>query len=307
MASTKPATAAGYSANQTLACERALITLLRGLGTVKHSLRLVGGLVPRYLTPEMPPAVPAHAGTTDVDIVLNLQVLADGDAYKSLADQLKAQGFERALNEQGRPTGWRWQRQVAKNEYVVIEFLRDANEKLAAGKVGSVVGESISALAIKHVGIVHDWYAECEITADLLDGAGNTTEIIRFADASAFIVLKALAYDDRHENKDAADLVHVMRYAGPLEAVAAQFIEKITSGQHKEAIEAALDALKRRFCDTKDVEGYLRDGPIAAARFVHSVEPQFDEQRVLEQRNVSGMISAFLDLVAKGDEQHRPS
>jgi predicted nucleotidyltransferase len=300
MATTKPTTAAGYSADQTLACERALISLLRGLGTIKHSLRLVGGLVPRYLTPEMPPAVPAHAGTSDVDIVLNLQLLADGDAYRSLADQLKAQGFERAVNHQGRPTGWRWQRQVAKNEYVVIEFLRDADEKLAPGKVGSVEGESISALAIKHVGIVHDWYAEREITAELPDGAGNTTETVRFADVTAFIVLKALAYDDRHENKDAADLVHVMRYAGTLEAVAAQFIERIASGKYWEATDAALDVLKRRFCDTKDIEGYLRDGPIAAARFLHTDLPQFEEQRVLEQRNVSGLIAAFIDLVAEG-------
>jgi hypothetical protein len=79
MVSNKPQTADGYDPEHTLACERALVTLLRGFGTLKETLRLVGALVPRYLTPESPPEVPAHAGTSDVDIVLNLQVLANDD------------------------------------------------------------------------------------------------------------------------------------------------------------------------------------------------------------------------------------
>lgn len=62
MATAKPKTASGYDAGYTLSCERALVTLLRGFGTLKGSLRLVGGLVPRYLTPERPPDVPAHGG-----------------------------------------------------------------------------------------------------------------------------------------------------------------------------------------------------------------------------------------------------
>lgn len=130
MATTKPTTADGYDADHTLACERALVTLLRGFGTLKHTLRLVGGLVPRYLTPERPPDVPAHAGTTDVDIVLNLQVLADDEAYKSLAKQLKDRGFSRYVNEEGKASSWRWQRQVSEHEYVLIEFLRDASEEI---------------------------------------------------------------------------------------------------------------------------------------------------------------------------------
>ncbi len=38
---------------------------------------LVGGLTPRYLVAARPPEVPAHAGTLDVDIVIDLQILAD--------------------------------------------------------------------------------------------------------------------------------------------------------------------------------------------------------------------------------------
>lgn len=65
----KPKTAAGYSAEQTDTCEQVLVTLLGAFGTLKSTLRLVGGLVPRYLTPQSPPDVPPHFGTSDVDIV----------------------------------------------------------------------------------------------------------------------------------------------------------------------------------------------------------------------------------------------
>jgi hypothetical protein len=180
---------------------------------------------------------------------------------------------------------------------VLIEFLRDASEELPGGKVAAVDGEGISALAIKHAGIVHGWFAEKEITAELLDGGGKATETVRFADVVAFLVLKALAFEDRAENKDAADLVHVMRYAGPLEWVAQQLIDRRKAGQHADAIDGALDALRRRFCDGENVEGHERDGPVACAIFMHGPDVDVSERRVLEQRNVSGMVTEFLRLV----------
>ncbi len=62
MAGVKPATAAGYSADVTEACERTLLTLIGAFGSLGETLRLVGGLVPRYLTPAAPPAELVPAG-----------------------------------------------------------------------------------------------------------------------------------------------------------------------------------------------------------------------------------------------------
>jgi hypothetical protein len=81
----KPATLDGYSDQYTLDCERVLVTLLRGLGPWKDSVCLIGGLTPRYLVAARPPAVPPHAGTMDVDIVIDLQILADTQAYQTLS------------------------------------------------------------------------------------------------------------------------------------------------------------------------------------------------------------------------------
>ncbi|MBA9902471.1 MULTISPECIES: hypothetical protein [Burkholderia] len=288
----KPANAIGYDADVTAACERTLLTLLGAFGSLKNTLRLVGGLVPRYLTPEAPPDVPAHAGTSDVDVVLNIQVIAQGDGYAALADQLAARRFERHVNpENGKPSSWRWQRRVNEHMFVLVEFLRDAGDA-QPGKPVNVDGERVSALAVKYAGIVHEWFQEREITGKLLDGGGISTELVRFADVPAFVILKALALDDRMENKDAADLIHVLRYAGKIDEVAEQFVQRALSQTHPGAIEAGLSALHRRFCDDEHGEGYEKVGSVGYAKFHYQAD---DDALVRDQRFASGLVQALLD------------
>ena len=244
---------------------------------------------------------PHMEGTSDVDIVLNLHVLSDDRVYKKLARQLKDRGFKRYVDSDGKGHNWRWVRTISEYEHVMIEFLRDSAEELGGGTLAAVEGEGISALAIDHLGIVQDWYLEKEIHADLLDGKGIATETVRFADLPAFIALKAFAFDDRAENKDAADLVHVMRYAGPIEQVARQFVDRYCEGKHLEVLDKAFDVLHRRFCDGTGIEGYLRDGPVACALFMYDPNDQdVEEMRIREQRDVSAMVTQFLRMVRKG-------
>ncbi|MDR2316714.1 MAG: hypothetical protein LBF06_10030 [Pseudomonas sp.] len=285
----KPRTAAGYDQDVTSACERTLLTLLSAFGNLKETLRLVGGLVPRYLTPAAPPEVPQHAGTSDVDIVLNLEVLAAGNEYASLAEQLKARGFTRWV-EDGKPASWRWRRKVDEHVEVVVELLRDAGDE-EPGRTISVDGEKVSALTIKHARIVHDWYREKEISAQLLDGDGVSVDIVRFADVPAFVILKALALDQRQERKDAADLIHVIRYSGSVEEVAALFVERIRSSLYPEAIEDGLAALARRFGDDRHSEGFEKVGAVAYARFYGAED---EDELVGRQRFAAGLIQHLL-------------
>lgn len=286
----KPSTAAGYSIDVTSACERTLVTLLSAFGTLKETLRLVGGLVPRYLTPEKPPEVPPHAGTSDVDIVLNLEVLAADNEYDSLSRQLKARGFSR-LVENGVAISWRWKLQVDERTFVVVELLRDAGTD-QPGRAISVSDENVSALTIKHARIVHDWYREQTIAAELLDGGGMSVDQIRFADVPSFTILKALACDQRRENKDAADLIHVLRYAGSIPEVAAMFVHRIRGNTHPEALKDGFAALKRRFCDDEYAEGFQKTGSVAFARF-QGLDDEDDQIR--EQRFAAGLVQAILN------------
>ena len=110
----KPPTITGYSTAQTLDCERILITLLRGLrrrSQIPFWL-CVGGTTrgratqpSSTLVPAKPPAVEPHAGTVDVDTVIELQILADTDGYHTLEENLRRMGFERATNDSGQSPG----------------------------------------------------------------------------------------------------------------------------------------------------------------------------------------------------------
>lgn len=194
----KPKHAGGYTAAHAVLCERTLITLLRGLGPWKSGVYLVGGLVPRYLIPRLPDSsLPPHAGTTDVDIVLDLAVLAEVEAYRKLEQNLKAMGFVRGINEEGHTQHHSWRRPVGNGITVVIDLLRDAPVE-EGGEVAPLPGERrLSALKIPGAHLVTQDYVQVELTGELLDERGVATETVRVAGVVAFLVLKALAYDDR--------------------------------------------------------------------------------------------------------------
>ncbi len=281
--------ATSYTPDIAHACEIALVRLLRAFSMYRPHLRLVGGLTPRYLTPAAPPHVPAHVGTTDVDIVLNISVLVHGGHYNSLRKQLKNAGFSRHVNAVGKASAWQWECRVD-GRTIVVEFLQHTDEA-AGGKLAAVEGEQVSACLIPHVGIVEDWYSETTVMVELEDGVSQ--EIIRHADVISFIVLKSLAYDDRAERKDAADLLHVIMYwEKGLDNLVELFAERLQSGKHQAALNTALAALGRRFCSDGKTKGADKDGPGAYVNF-HGMSGS-GEQEMLERRNVSGMIEYLL-------------
>lgn len=299
----KPATLDGYSDQYTVDCERVLVTLLRGLGPWKDSVYLVGGLTPRYLVAARPPVVPAHAGTLDVDVVIDLQILADTEAYRTLEDNLKKMGFERAENEKQQKLSWRWQTRTEHGAMMVLELLADAPD-IAGGKVQPLPTEgTISALNIPHSSIVFDLHQVTEIQAELLGGNGIATERVKHANLVSFTCLKSFAFDQRFERKDAHDLIYCIEHAPDgLNAVAESFRAQRT-GKHGEVVEASLAILRGRFADDEKVEGYRKDGPVAVARFElgEGDEAEQRETRALRQRQASDVIMQLLDRIAQGE------
>ena len=292
----KPTTLDGYDAQHTTDCERVLVTLLRGLGPWKESVFLIGGLTPRYLVPTRPPAVPAHAGTLDVDIVVDLQILADTDAYHTLEENLRRMRFEPCRNDRGQPALWRWQTRTEHGALMVLELLTDAPE-IAGGRVQPLdVGGAISALNIPHSSIVFDLHRVKEIRAELLDGAGIAVERVKHANLVSFTCLKAFAFDQRFERKDAHDLVYCIEHWPEGFDSAAQMFRNSLKGGHGTVIENSLAILRRRFARDPDVEGYRKDGPVAVARFELGEDDEAGqrEARILRQREVSDVIERLL-------------
>lgn len=81
-----------------------------------------------------------------------------------------------------------------------------------------------------------------------------------------------------------------------MEALAADFAGRLASGVHRDALNEAVEALEQRFCGNDHVEGFRRDGAVAAAMFLHGSDAG-EEERILEQRNASALVSEFLRLV----------
>lgn len=288
----KPATLDGYSDKYTLDCERVLVTLLRGLGPWKESVYLVGGLTPRYLVKARPPVVPAHAGTLDVDIVIDLQILADTQAYHTLEENLKKMGFERAENDRQQKLSWRWQTRTEHGALMVLELLADAPD-IAGGKVQPLPTDgTISALNIPHSSIVFDLHQITEIQAELLGGNGVANEKIKHANLVSFTCLKSFAFDQRFERKDAHDLIYCLEHAPEGADAAAEAFRKALEGKHRDVVRTALSILQARFAQVGDTEGYRKDGPVAVAKFEmgESDQPEQREARALRQREVSNVI-----------------
>ena len=292
----KPATFDGYTDQYTVDCERVLVTLLRGLGPWKESVFLVGGLTPRYLVAARPPAVPAHAGTLDVDIVIDLQILADTDAYSTLEDNLRRMTFEPFTNDKGQQSLWRWQTRTEHGALMVVELLADAPE-IAGGKIQPLPTEgTISALNIPHSSIVFDLHQVTEIQGELLNGAGIAVEQIKHANLVSFTCLKAFAFDQRFERKDAHDLVYCIEHAPEDLDSAAEMFRNTLEGVHSAVIRDALAILRNRFVRDDEVEGYRKDGPVAEACFELGEDDETDqrEARMLRQRQVSNVIEHLL-------------
>ena len=296
----KPATFDGYSDQYTVDCERVLVTLLRGLGPWKESVFLVGGLTPRYLVAARPPDVPVHAGTLDVDIVIDLQILADTAGYRTLEENLRAMRFERSMNDRGQRLSWRWQTRTESGALMVVELLADAPE-IAGGRVEPLPTEgNISALNIPHSSIVFEMHQVAEVRAELLGGGGNVVELVRHADLVSFTCLKAFAFDQRFERKDAHDLVYCIAHAEEgLDGAALMFREALEGG-HGAVVRDCLSILRNRFAGDDEVEGYRKDGPIAVARFELGEDDEAEqrETRLLRQREVNSVMEQLLGRIA---------
>ncbi|WP_223879277.1 hypothetical protein [Chitinimonas arctica] len=179
---------------------------------------------------------------------------------------------------------------------MVLEFLTDAPE-IAGGRVQPLPTEgAISAINIPHSSIVFDLYEVAEIKAELLGGDGIAVERIKHADLVSFTCLKAFAFDQRFERKDAHDLVYCLEHAFESTDAMAQKFRQALGGKHREVVKDALDLLRIRFARDANTEGYLKDGPVAVAKFElgEGGEPAQREARILRQREASEVIEQLL-------------
>ena len=270
------------------------MTLLRNIGPYRESIYIIGGLVPRYLIDrDGVEGRQPHVGTTDVDLVLDFELISGVEAYRSLEENLLAADFERGRNDRDNPQQHRWYKRVAEGIRVVVDILCDESA-VEGGKIAGVPGERrLRAIRIPGATLAARDYIEVTIRAELLDGRGVAEAQVRVANIVPFIVLKALAYEDRFEEKDAYDLVYALSYYkdGPTD-VARAFMNPPERWSDEPLLRRAVDILRSRFATDDQHEGYVKDGSVSYARFM--TDPGQPDMDVGNRRNASGAVELFL-------------
>ncbi|TML04138.1 MAG: hypothetical protein E6G36_07155 [Actinobacteria bacterium] len=133
--------------------------------------------------------------------------------------------------------------------------------------------------------MVRDDFVERDIEAERLDGGSLSRVAVRVANVLPYVVLKILAFQDRHENKDAYDLVFTLfNHEGGPRAVGGTCATSPVA--KREQVEEAVRILDERFRDAQ------QDGPSAYALFL--AEPDDEENRARLRQEAVATVRVFL-------------
>lgn len=276
-----------YSPQLTKECKQALALLLSGLGDWAKSVVLIGGLTPELLKAKA--AKPQeYVGTGDVDLVLNLEIIANMEAYSTIEHVLLAKGFQ-PLKKGGK--AWQWVFKAPSGTLIRIDFLADIAGEEASKVIAVPHQGELAVCNIPHSSIVFDHLETVTIEVELPNEGGYIKVDIRYADIVGFTVLKILAFNKRAESKDAHDLIFSLENCGlAIPEIADRFVVAL-QGRHSDVIDRALGLLADSFADEERRAGYEKHGPAAAARFERLMDR---EERILRQRNIAGVVNELL-------------
>jgi len=244
----KPLTATGYAPDDVRLVRSACLSLATYLGTFQDDLVVVGGLVPTLLVPveRLKEDQEAHVGTRDLDLGLSLAIL-DEARYTQLVDHLRQAGFEPDVTNAGGPANHRWKH---RQELVTVDFLIAPTEPGPAASKVRIIEESLSAVLAPGLPLAFRDRVKVALADQTLRGEKASRDIW-VCGPGAFMVMKALAFRGRGEDKDAYDLLYVLRNYG--ESYVAEVAMALKPLLDHEASTAALQILKADFADPASV------------------------------------------------------
>ncbi len=186
-----------------------------------------------------------------------------------------------------------WRKPVGGGITVVVDLLCDADGG-EGGQVAELPGERrLSALKIPGAHHIIRDHIEVELTAALLDERGVATETVRVTNVVPCVVLKALAYEDRFEERDAYDLIYcLMHYGRRPEDVAAQFADRLALWPDEPLLPRAVEILRARFASDERTAGARKDGPISYARFL--ADPGRRDLDARHRQDAAAVVELFL-------------
>ena len=252
----KPATGDGYGGEDLALVRQVCLHLATRLGDLLEDIAVVGGLAPSLLVDQdaLSPSMEPHAGTRDLDLALALPLLST-ERYQALRDRLQGAGFAPDVNREGNPTFQRWV--TTSGRPMQVDFLIPPS--LEEDRGGNLRHIEADLAAVITPGLDLAFLDRRWVTLfDVTPSGEQVTRAIPVCGPGAFTVLKALAFGNRGENKDAYDLFYVWRGVGVQEV--ARRLAPLRPNSH---IDGALDIMNRDFTN------HDGPGPRRAAVFIY--------------------------------------
>ena len=207
----KPSFASDYKKESVELVRRTCLYVATKLGDFIDDLVVVGGLVPSLLIPDdsLPAEEDAHIGTRDLDLGLSLSLL-DKKRYEELTLRLQRAGFKPDENEEGNATMQRWQISPAAGLKVTIDFLIPPSHESDRGGELHHIERDFAAVITPGLRLAFQDRKKVSLEGLTLLGEKASRDMW-VCGPGAFVLLKALAFALRGENKDAYDLFFVVR------------------------------------------------------------------------------------------------
>lgn len=209
----KKPNAADYSPKTVALVRATTLYLATKLGDLLDDIVIVGGLVPSLLVPQdgAQGSTAPHVGTMDVDLGFALGLL-DQQRYHEVCERLRNAGFSPDVNEAGKPTSQRWRVDVGGNVVTVDFLIPKASPQDVDGSLRNLEA-GFAAIITPGLELAFQDRVKVTIRGETLLGEQAEREVW-VCGPGAFVVLKALAFRNRGENKDAYDLVYLLQNYG---------------------------------------------------------------------------------------------
>jgi len=275
----KPSRATDYSKAQIQIVKETCLYIATVLEDYMEQVVIVGGLVPSILIDQknLPDGADTHVGTIDLDLGLTLAIF-DEKRYQAITDRLRSAKFSPDVNEQGNLTRQRWKIEEAGK--VTIDFLvPPVSEDDEGGQIKDIEKDFAAVIT---PGLELAFKDRIKITLEGYTIFGeNAKRDVYVCGPGAFVVLKALAFRKRGENKDAYDLYyHIRNYGSSVEDIA----ETLKPLLHEKEAKEAIKILNEDFTSNDSV------GTVRVARFITGGTDE------AIQAEMAGFVRNLLDL-----------
>ena len=262
------------------AAETALVRVVHHYGE-RPEFVVLGGLVPELLCSASPYR---HAGTTDVDVQVNLEIAAGSVHTARLETALRNAEFEPDAER-----AWRWTTEgLGARTVVRFELLADLDDQPEGATVTFEECEELGAANLRGTG-----YAARDVevrqVSSKIGGVVHTVGV-NVAGLAGFLLAKTAAAHSRRKPKDWYDIAFVLLHndAGGPEQASAMVLDRF-GGELAGSICTAIEDLRANFATP------TAQGPVAYADPLLLDHPEMDRATVGADAVVA--VERFCELV----------